>query len=127
MTLRLALTPGEPAGIGPELALRLAAREYEAELVAFADPELLIETAARMDVPVRIERADLDAAPRPHRPGALPCVAVARAERSQPGRLDPRNADYVLATLAQASDACLAGRCAALVTGPVHKGVINEA
>src|SRR5436190_8924727 len=126
MPIRLALTPGEPAGIGPELVVRLAARECAAELVAYADPELLREAAARVERPVRIEAADLARAPRAHRPGVLPCVPVPRATPSKPGRLDPANAPYVLATLAAASDACLGGTCAALVTGPVHKGVIND-
>ena len=127
MTLRLALTPGEPAGIGPELVLRLAEREHAAELVAFADPDLLRECAEHSGVRVHVEPADLSQPPRAHRPGTLPCIASARARPSVPGHLDPANARYVLATLAAASDACLRGDCAALVTGPVHKAVINEA
>src|SRR6186713_2404242 len=113
MTLRLALTPGEPAGIGPELVLRLAEREHAAELVAFADPDLLRECAEHGGVRVHVEPADLSRPPRAHRPGTLPCVAIARARASVPGRLDPANARYVLATLAAASDACLRDDCAA--------------
>jgi 4-hydroxythreonine-4-phosphate dehydrogenase len=76
---------------------------------------------------VEVNALDSAAAARPHQPGLLPCIAIPRGAASTPGGLDWRNARYVLGALAAASDACLDGRCAALVTGPVHKGIINDA
>jgi 4-hydroxythreonine-4-phosphate dehydrogenase len=120
----LAVTPGEPAGIGPECLLRHCAAEGANGLVAVADPDLLRATAARLDLPVTV---------RPWRPGeavtgdALACLAVPLDRAAVPGRLDPANAPYVLDTLRAAVDLVQAGQAHALVTGPVHKGVINDA
>ena len=127
---RLALTPGEPAGIGPDLIVRLAAAEHSAaELVAIADPDLLAERAARLGLELSLapfDPAQAQAA-TPSRPGQLKVWPVALAQAAIPGRLDPANAGYVLETLRRACDGCLDRTFDALVTGPVHKGVINEA
>src|SRR5699024_9451895 len=82
---RLALTPGEPAGIGPDLALRLAGREQPCEVVAIADPQLLEQRAARLEVDVQLRRVDYDAAPRPQPAGTLLVDPVARAAPTMPG------------------------------------------
>ncbi|QGU31893.1 4-hydroxythreonine-4-phosphate dehydrogenase PdxA [Thermochromatium tepidum] len=125
---RLALTPGEPAGIGPDLIVRLATSEpVAAELVAIADPDLLAERAARLGLALSLAPFDPAQAPTPSRPGQLKVWPVKLARAATPGRLDPANAGYVLETLRRACDGCLDRTFAALVTGPVHKGVINEA
>jgi 4-hydroxythreonine-4-phosphate dehydrogenase len=124
---RLALTPGEPAGIGPELVARLAASEFDADLVAVADPELL-QAAARV-AGVELALAPYDPA-QPvgrRRPGELRVAATSLRAPASPGTLDPRNAAYVLATLARAADGAAGGEFDAIVTAPVHKGVINDA
>jgi 4-hydroxythreonine-4-phosphate dehydrogenase len=125
--LRVALTPGEPAGVGPELAVMLAQRAHAAELVAFVDPQLLHDAAARLDMPLSLAAFDPDADPRPHEPGRLVCATVALDAPAVPGKLDTANARYVLETLRRAGEACLGGLCRALVTGPVHKANIAAA
>ena len=97
----IALTSGEPAGIGPELCVRVARHFRGARLVAIGDAHLLRGCP-------RIEHVPL-AAPR------------------KAGRLDPANSRYVLQVLDRAIDGCLAGEYDAMVTAPVHKGVINDA
>lgn len=125
---RIALTPGEPAGIGPDLLVTLAQEAHDAELVAVCDPALLAQRAARLGLPLVITPWQPDAPPRPQAAGTLTILSAATlAAPVRPGRLDPANAPYVLATLAAACDGCLAGTFDALVTGPVHKGVINDA
>jgi 4-hydroxythreonine-4-phosphate dehydrogenase len=124
---RLALTPGEPGGVGPELCVQIAQRAWPAELVAFADPDLLAARAAHLGLPLTLLPYDPGAAPRPQRAGTLGIAPVPLRAPAPPGRLDPANAAYVLDTLRQATAACLDGAAAALVTGPVHKGVINDA
>ncbi|MTW21631.1 4-hydroxythreonine-4-phosphate dehydrogenase PdxA [Allochromatium palmeri] len=125
---RLVLTPGEPAGIGPDLIVRLAAAEHSAaERVAIADPDLLAERAARLGLDLSIAPFDPTQDAHPSQPGQLKVWPVAVAHPVTPGRLDPANAGYVLETLRRACDGCLDQTFAALVTGPVHKGVINEA
>lgn len=136
----LALTTGEPAGIGPELALMLAADPDPAiRVVAVGDPELLAQRAAglgsRLKMPVEIVELGLgndhhdalhDRVPAP-RPGRLPVWPVALAEPSRPGVLNAANADYVLETLDLAVRACQTGAAQGMVTAPLHKGVIRDA
>lgn len=126
-TPRIALTPGEPAGIGPELVVRLAQLPLgELELVAVADPELLQQTALQLQVPLQLSTFAPDS-PQVSGNGKLSVAAVALHQPSVAGRLNRDNAAYVLNTLATATDLCLDKLCDALVTGPVHKGVINDA
>jgi len=122
----LALTPGEPAGIGPELCVRLAQRELPARIVAVADAQLLSETARRMGLPLRIEAFEPRAPAQPSPAGVLNVLSVPLSAPVTPGRLYTANGAYVLATLDAAVDGCLDGRFDALVTGPIHKGVIND-
>jgi 4-hydroxythreonine-4-phosphate dehydrogenase len=120
----IALTPGEPAGIGPDLVVQLAQRAHACTLVAIADPALLRERAARLGLPLELTPWTAGMGPRPA--GALAVLPVALAAPAVPGRLDPRNAPYVLATLAQAADGCRRGAFDAIVTAPVQKSVIND-
>ena len=124
-TPRLALTAGEPAGIGPELLVRLAAMPLPAGLVAITDRALLRRAAVRCGV--ALDLLDDDGRPHPHAPGSLRVRHVPLAVEERPGHPDPRNARHVLATLAEAADGCLAGRYAAVVTAPLQKASINDA
>lgn len=105
----------------------IAAGSVDAELVAVADPELLQARAEMIGVALTVEPLDTATAPRPHRPGVLPVVPTQLGRRSRAGRLDPANADYVLATLRTAALGCTEGRFDAMVTAPVSKAVINDA
>ena len=120
----IALTTGEPAGIGPELCLAVAARPWAARLVAVGPLEQLRETAARLASRVKLVAVS---AARPHRAGELQVIDIPLAVPMVPGRLDPRNADAVLATLRRAAQGCVEGEFDGMVTAPVHKGVINDA
>lgn len=124
---RLLITPGEPAGIGPDLVLRAALQDAPHDWRVVADPQLLAERAEQLGLRLQLETISADAPPREHRAGQLRVWPVALRAPVQAGRLDPRNSEYVLATLRQAADACLAGSAEALVTGPVQKSVINDA
>jgi len=124
---RIALTPGEPAGIGPDLCAAIARHPWEVELVAVCDPRVLEERARTLGLPLRLETLDPAKPPGPHRPGTLPVLPVEAPGPACPGRLNADNAAYVLETLRQAASGCRAGLFDALVTGPVHKEVINQA
>lgn len=125
--LRLALTPGEAAGIGPDLCLQLAQQPQQAQLVAIADPQLLRERAAQLGLPLQLREFSAAEPARLPGIGELFVVPTPLSSPAVPGRLDPNNAGYVLQTLRRAIEGCLEGEFDALVTGPVHKGVINEA
>jgi 4-hydroxythreonine-4-phosphate dehydrogenase len=120
---RLALVPGEPAGVGPELCVRLAQRARGHGLVAFADPDVLLEAAARLGAPLALVEGDRAVI----EPGRLGIVPVRTERASTPGRLDAANAPSVIRALTDAADACLSRRLDGMVTGPVHKGVVNDA
>ncbi len=120
----IAVTSGEPAGIGPELCLRLAAYAGDARLVILGDRNLLAERAALLGLDIEfvdfcpemtVDRKKLEVL---HLPLAVP---------SQPGKLAAANGRYVLDLLDRALAGCLSGEFAAMATAPVHKGVINEA
>jgi len=119
----LVVTPGEPAGIGPDLLVTLAQQGFDCSVVAVADPELLSSRARRLGFDLGILPPGTEPAP----PGSLRVLPVPLAGASTPGTLDTANAHYVLATLRAAVAECSEGRADALVTGPVHKGVINDA
>jgi len=124
---RIAVTPGEPGGIGPDLCVQLAQQEQPAQLVTVCDPDLLRERAARLGLPLAIQLFQHEQEPAPSPAGTLTVAPVRLPAQASPGQLNTANAAYVLATLRHAAEGCLAGRFDALVTGPVHKGVINDA
>jgi 4-hydroxythreonine-4-phosphate dehydrogenase len=124
---RLAITCGEPAGIGPDIVLASALQPWPAELVAVADPDLLQERANALGIEINLQEADLAATPARHQPGQLKVLPCPLAAPCEPGRLDSRNATYVLATLEAAVEGCLAGNFQAMVTAPVQKSIINDA
>lgn len=124
---RIALTAGEPAGIGPELVAMLAARESPVERVLVGNGELLAERARALGIDLRLHPFDPAATPQAGAAGTLAVHEVPLARPVRPGQLDPANAAHVLQTLTVATDGCLDGSFDALVTAPVHKGVINEA
>jgi 4-hydroxythreonine-4-phosphate dehydrogenase len=124
----LALTTGEPAGIGPELAVMLAAEPLPAaRVVAVGDPRLLAERAAGFGIDLELVELSPGQAVPDAAPGRLPVWPVALRAPSRPGRLEVANADYVLETLDLAIRACRAGQAAGMVTAPLHKGVILDA
>lgn len=119
----IALTPGEPAGIGPDLVVRLAQQSPTYALVLIADAVMLAERAERLRFPFAAhDWKGHDTA----KPGVY-TLSVKVARPVIPGRLDVANAPYVIKTLNTAVDGCQRGEFDALVTGPVHKGILNDA
>ena len=125
---RFALTPGEPAGIGPDLCLLLAREAQPHVLVAIASHALLAERAALLGVEITLREVGPGAWPDSPAPaGSLYVWDTPLAAPATAGQLDPRNAGYVLETLLRAGNGCIRGDFAGMITAPVHKGVINEA
>ncbi|MFZ5638167.1 MAG: 4-hydroxythreonine-4-phosphate dehydrogenase PdxA [Pseudomonadota bacterium] len=120
---RLALVPGEPAGIGPELVVRAAQRDWEAQLVCYGDRDTLLRASEAIGLPLRlISPNDPSAAG----PGRLAHVEIPNRRPAGFGVPEPANARSVIAALETAAGACLQGLCDGLVTGPVHKATIND-
>ena len=121
MRPRIALIPGEPAGIGPELVVRAAQRDWDAELVIYGDPATLHRAASAMSLPLQLH----DIGETPVSPRSLAVVAVPHSVAVAFGQPEPANAASVVASLTLAAQACLDGRLDGMVTGPVHKAAIN--
>ncbi|MGV2812020.1 4-hydroxythreonine-4-phosphate dehydrogenase PdxA [Enterobacter cancerogenus] len=124
---RVVITPGEPAGIGPDLVIQLAQRSWPVELVVCADATLLQDRAKLLGLPLQLLPYDAGQQPSPQKAGTLTLLSVPLRSPVVPGQLSTENGHYVVDTLARACDGCINGEFAALITGPVHKGVINEA
>jgi 4-hydroxythreonine-4-phosphate dehydrogenase len=120
----IALTAGEPAGIGPDLCVMLAQHPPAARILVIADRKLLAERARMLGLPWQALPEDFSAKPAR---GGLAVRHVPLAAPAVPGALNPANAAYVLRTLEVALDGCKSGRFAAMVTAPVQKSVINDA
>ncbi len=121
----LIVSSGEPAGIGPDLCLMLALRDWQCRLIVAADPELLAARAAELDLSVVLKPVSATEA-APHRAGILQILEHRAPAPVIAGRLDPANSRYVLDMLDTATRGCLAGTFAAMVTAPVQKSVIIE-
>lgn len=120
----IAVTSGEPAGIGPDVCLGLAERAAESRLVLLCDRMLLEERAEMLGV--RAHLVSYDSAGT-WAPGSLEVLHLPLVRPSRPGVPDAANSPYVLSLLRRAADGCVRGEFAAMVTAPVHKGVINDA
>lgn len=117
----LAITPGEPAGVGPDLVLDIAHQSLDARMLIVADPSLMQARARQIGITFDVPEWD-----RQSRAGAY-LVPVRLKQDVVPGQMSVANADYVLKTLDVAIDGCLSGEFDAMVTGPVNKAIINDA
>lgn len=127
MTAVFALTPGEPAGIGPDLALLTAQQRQAHPVVAIASRTVLAERASQLGLEIGLIGAGPGNWPSAAAPaGSLYVWDTPTQAPVVPGRLDKANAGYVLETLARAGKGCLDGTFAGMITAPVHKGIINE-
>ncbi|ORT48218.1 4-hydroxythreonine-4-phosphate dehydrogenase [Vibrio sp. qd031] len=126
-TKRIVITPGEPAGIGPDLVLSLSHQSWPHQIVVCADRELLKQRADLLGIEVTLKEYDATAPKAPAQAGELTVDHIEMSSPCVAGSLDEANGHYVLKTLERAAMGNLSGEFDALVTGPVHKGVINRA
>lgn len=125
---RILITPGEPAGIGPDITLALANETFAAELIVIADPEMLQTRAAMLQQNINITLIETLSATREiHQPGMLRVYPLATSARVVPGQLNKANAAYVYDTLKIAANWCVRHEADAIVTGPVQKSILNDA
>ncbi|PAU38320.1 4-hydroxythreonine-4-phosphate dehydrogenase PdxA [Vibrio coralliilyticus] len=124
---RIVVTAGEPAGIGPDLVLALSKQSWPHQIVVSADKGLLEQRAKQLDIDVQLIDYDASALPTPQQAGSLVVDHIALNVPATAGQLDEKNGHYVLETLERAALGCMNGEFDAIVTGPVHKGVINRA
>jgi 4-hydroxythreonine-4-phosphate dehydrogenase len=123
---RILITTGDPAGIGPDIAIQAAQQAWPAEIVVIADEELIAQRAQQIKQPITLSRCDVKQPPQAHQPGTLKIIPVMLNMEAQPGVLNPANSWYVIRSLETAVNLCESGDAHAMVTGPVNKLVINK-
>ena len=116
----IAFTPGEPSGIGPDIAIIYAQKAKKENLLVYCDPDVLIDRAKKLNLPIILKESESKNA------SELSIYPIKTSNKVLPGRLDPANSNYVLKTIKHATKDCLNSNCDGLLTGPVNKGVINE-
>ncbi len=124
---RIALTSGEPAGIGPDICIQLCQNKQHCELVVIGDPDLLVERAAQLELKISIDIFDATKTPQANKAGALTVLPLSTKKTVKSGQLNVNNSTYVIETLKIATQGCLNGVFDAMVTAPVHKAIINDA
>lgn len=124
---RILITPGEPSGIGPDITIQIAQAHWPAELIVIADPKLLLERAQQIGLPLKIIDCDFSQPRKLHQPGTLTVLPISLNVSSEAGTLTTDNANYVISTLQKAHDLCFEKKADAIVTGPVHKEILNKA
>lgn len=134
---KILVTMGEPAGIGPELLVRISQFDLNVELIVLADPQLLLTVAEKLEIPLGVTlinckksesaHADLNCdTEKKHRRNHLYVDPIELPHSVVPGRLDKRNAQATLNMLSRASELALSGKVDAIVTAPVHKANLNQ-
>jgi 4-hydroxythreonine-4-phosphate dehydrogenase len=124
---RIAISSGEPAGIGPDLCIELAQHNQDCEIVVLGDPTLLQQRASLLNKPVHIQAFNHSGAKQYSQAGVMSVLPVSCAESVQPQQLNTKNSTYVLELIEKAAHGCLQKLFDAMVTAPVHKGIINDA
>jgi 4-hydroxythreonine-4-phosphate dehydrogenase len=124
---RIAITAGEPAGIGPDLCVMLAHRALEAEIVVIADTDLLTARATQLNLSLSITPYTAQSIHQHHGDGRLTVLHHPLNSTASAGILNQQNSQYVLETLKTAAQTCVTREFDAIVTAPVHKGIINDA
>ncbi|UAB69836.1 4-hydroxythreonine-4-phosphate dehydrogenase PdxA [Vibrio sp. SCSIO 43132] len=124
---RIAVTAGEPAGIGPDLVLALSKHDWAHQIIVIADKTVLAERAEQLNIDVELISYDSENPALPQKSGTLIVDHIPVATPVVAGELNESNGHYVLNTLERAAEGCMKDEFDAIVTGPVHKGIINRA
>ncbi len=123
---RILITAGEPAGIGPEIIVKLAQLDHSDQLIVCASPTLLQDTAQQLQLPLELTEFDASQPAATHRSGHLWILPIELGVSAIAGKLEQGNAAYVIKTLQMAHQLAFDGTVDAILTGPVHKGIINQ-
>ncbi|MCY4148986.1 MAG: 4-hydroxythreonine-4-phosphate dehydrogenase PdxA [Gammaproteobacteria bacterium] len=126
MTPTIAITTGEPAGIGPDVCVKAAMQAHDAHIVFIADPAIIETRAALLEIDVEIREHEIDKDMPRHQPGIMQILSIKAPYPPVPGELNPGNGSYVIEIIDKAVDLCKTGHCDAMVTASVQKSVINQ-
>jgi len=122
----ICITGGEPAGIAPDIILKALQHDFDARIIVLSSKPILVQRAEQLKIAANIVCHDSAADAPYHKPGSIHLLPIDHDHPVTPGQLDTKHADYVLKTLEVAADGCLTGTFDAIVTPPVHKGILCE-
>ncbi len=122
----IVVTAGEPASIAPDICIKIAQQNWQARLVFLTDPELIVQRAEQLGIAVDIQTISKPQQSRCHKSGSMQIMPLKLAQAVQAGKLNQHNSAFVLQSIRQATQLCLQREAAAMVTPPVHKGIIND-
>jgi len=122
----ICITGGEPAGIAPDIILKALQHNFEARIIVLSSKPILAQRAEQLNIAAHIVCHDSVADVPCHQSGSIHLLPIDHDHKVTPGQLDKKHADYVLKTLEVAADGCLTGEFDAIVTPPVHKGILCE-
>ncbi|HFE36866.1 MAG TPA: 4-hydroxythreonine-4-phosphate dehydrogenase, partial [Gammaproteobacteria bacterium] len=123
---RILVSPGEPAGIGPDICILAAQQAFAADIVTIGDPLLFARRAKQLELDLEIETCSLNNEPSINKPGVLKVLPISLDDECVAGKLNPKNAQFVLNVLNLAIDACLHKQAQAMVTGPIQKSILAQ-
>ena len=123
----LAVTLGEPAGIGPDLIIQISQTQQKADLIVLADKNMVEERAKQLNTAVTLIEYDINSPQTLALPGEIKILHIPCSDPVVIGELNKNNSPYVLETLKRATEGCLSKEFDAMVTAPLHKGIINDA
>lgn len=122
---RIAVTTGDPAGIGPDIILAIGDREFDADIIVLGSSALLLQRAAELGTQIDVQRFEADTTMQ-YKPGRLYCIEQPLQAQVQTGQSDAVNAPYVMGCIKRAVEGCLSGQFSAMVTAPVNKAMLND-
>lgn len=125
--MSIIVTPGEPSGIGPDVLLSAAQKNWPSQLVSIGTAELFEQRAKVLGLQIKTKPFNAHEKNRQHTPGCLEIIELDLPQQANCGTLNANNASWVLETLRIAAEGCSKGSFSAIATAPVHKGIINDA
>ena len=122
----IAVTLGDPAGIGPDLGVLLAQKNLGKRIIFLADPSLLKDSAKKLKKTIKVNILQNISSKALSGNKVINVLPIKLNTKNTPGKLNPNNSEYVISTIKTAAELCISGKAAAMVTGPISKSVLNN-
>ena len=126
MTRRIAITLGDPGGIGPDICVLMARSSITRNHIFITDPQLLLESSKKLKIKIKINLLDTLTSKTVSGLGVINVYPLKLRSKNKPGYMNPENASFVIDTIQTAAEGCMRGDFDAMVTGPISKSVLNR-
>ena len=126
MSKRIAITLGDPGGIGPDICVMMAQSHINRNHIVITDPKLLAESSKKLKIKISINTLDTLASQTVSGLGVINVYPIRLNTKNKPGYMNPKNASFVIETIKTAANGCQDKYFDAMVTGPISKSVLNQ-